>query len=138
MINSSLCFILHFPVICLGYFFLENIFLIIVPVSIIGALLAIYFLMDNSKKNFAFKKEALMEEIRKLKKQNETQAEEINALTIKLADGEKQWNAWTIDKNLLIEENESLKLQIKNSLKIESDEKEDIIIEYYLNENSGG
>jgi uncharacterized protein (DUF3084 family) len=122
----------------LGYFFLENIFLIIVPVSIIGALLAIYFLMDNSKKNFAFKKEALMEEIRKLKKQNETQAEEINALTIKLADGEKQWNAWTIDKNLLIEENESLKLQIKNSLKIESDEKEDIIIEYYLNENSGG
>jgi hypothetical protein len=94
--------------------------------------------MDNSKKNFAFKKEALMEEIRKLKKQNETQAEEINALTIKLADGEKQWNAWTIDKNLLIEENESLKLQIKNSLKIESDEKEDIIIEYYLNENSGG
>jgi uncharacterized protein (DUF3084 family) len=137
MINSTLYLFLQLQVVCLGYAFSENIFILIVPVTILGTILLIYFLMDNSKKNFAFKEDALMREIRKLKLQCETQADELKALNIKLEEDETQYNVWKEEKTLLIEENESLKKQIKNSLKIESAEKDDIIIEYYLNEKSG-
>jgi len=137
MINSTLCLIHLFPVVCFGYFLSVNLFLYIVPIAIIVALIAIYFIMDNSKKNFAFKRNALINEIKQLKKHNENLAEELIALTTKLKDGETRWSKWAEEKQFLIQQNKSLEQQIKNMRKSESTEIEEIIIEYYVNDKPG-
>lgn len=138
MINSTLCLIHLSPVVCFGYIFSESLFLFLVPISIIVAFISIYFLMDKSKKNFAFKKNAFMNDIRQLKKHNESLAEELKFLTTKLVEGETRWSHWDEEKQLLIQEKESLEQQIKNMGKSESAEREEIIIEYYVNERSSG
>ena len=126
-----------FPVVCSGYLLSVSLYLYIVPLAIVVALLAIYFLMDKSKKKFAFKREALKNEIRQLKKHNETLADELIFLTAKLKVGETQWSKWDEEKQLLIQKIEKLENQIEKLNKSEIAEKEDIIIEYYVNEKYG-
>jgi septal ring factor EnvC (AmiA/AmiB activator) len=136
MSNYTLDLFHLFPVICYGYLMSVSLFYILIPISIFGALIAIYFLVDKSKENFAFKCEALMKKINQLDDENKNLAEELTDLKTKLEVSEKQKEEWNREKQSLIQIIEELENQITKLKKSETAEKEDIIIEYYVNEKS--
>jgi septal ring factor EnvC (AmiA/AmiB activator) len=136
MNNSIFSSFLQVPVFCPGYLLSGNLYFILVPVSIIGALLVIYFIWNNSKKNFAFKEDALIREAEQLKRQRDLLAVELSAVKKQLETDENQRNALVAEKLALTEEIDTLKKQLLNSAKTEKTDKDEIVIEYYLNEKS--
>jgi peptidoglycan hydrolase CwlO-like protein len=108
-----------------------------VPFAIVVALLAIYFLMDKLKRSFAFKSEAFEKKIHKLSAENKNLAHELAELKTMLEENNKQKEKSDHEKQSMIQKIKELEKQIKKLTKIEIAEKEDIIIEYYLNEKHG-
>lgn len=137
MINSTLGLIHLFPVMCFGYLLSVSVFLYIAPISIVVVLIAVYFIMDKYKKNFAFKKDALMKKITQLSEENKILSKELAGLKIILEESEKQKHEWDQEKQSLIHKIEELENQIVNLKMNEIAKKDDIIIEYYLNEKYG-
>ena len=132
MINSTWCFIQLLPVVCYGYILSVSLYLYLVPLAIVVALLAIYFLMDKSKRNFAFKSEAFEKKIHKLSTENKNLADELAELKKMLEENNTQKEKLDHEKQSMILKIKELEKQIEKLTKVEIAEKEDIIVEYYL------
>lgn len=139
MINFTIFLINLFPIVCFGYFVVENLFLYLVILILVVAFGVLYFIADKYKKNFAFKRDALIMKINLLKKNNETISKELEDYTkeiadlqLKLKDIENERNSWIEEKKKLEEEIKDLKIKTQDFNK-----KDDIVIEYYMNKKSG-
>lgn len=96
--------------------------------------------MNRFKKRFAFGQRILImqnEEIDGLKKENQKLKQGKAKLEEKQKEIENERNEWKEERNKLFQEITALKEHIKNFEKADSDENSDIIIEYYMNEDSG-
>lgn len=110
----------------------------LIPVILIFSL-AIFFGTRFFKKKMALNHNTLSgkiyfleEQTRILLKEQKNQSAEITSLKEKLANIENKLNQWSMEKLDLMQEIQLLKDKMQNSRK-----NDDIIIEYYMNENSG-
>lgn len=112
-------------------------FFLILAILIFSA--AFFFGTRIFKKKMALNREILNGKIAFLKAQLESfvkrqnaQSAELNYVKERLEEAEKKWNLWIAEKKNLENEIEYLKDRMKNFRK-----NDDILIEYYMNENSG-
>jgi len=111
-----------------------NLLYYLIPASIFLAIIAIYFIHDHTKKNFDFKQEKFLKEISDLQSHNEKLNEELIDLTKNLEIENAKWGNSEKEKQILIQEKEQLEETIQSLRKARQDEKDDIVIEYFLND----
>jgi len=121
----------------LGYIISGNLILLILFLLIAVVSIAIYSLLRNSKKSFSSQMDNLKKEIGDLKMKHENQTKELAGLNAKLDEGINRMRKLEQEKETLILEKKALEEQILQFGNHESKEKEDIIIEYYMNEKPG-
>jgi hypothetical protein len=138
MINFTIFSTNLVPIVCFALFESENLILFAAILFVVIASAVIYIIAYKYKKNFAYKRDALLMKINLLKQNNETLKKEIENLSkertilqSKLREGEKEWSNWLEEKKKLEQENIDLKNQLLNFKK-----NGDIIIEYYMNDKS--
>jgi len=134
MINSTLSLIYLFSVVFIGNVLAANLLYYLIPASIFLAIIAIYFIHDHTKKNFDFKQEKFLKEISDLQSHNEKLNEELIDLTKNLEIENAKWGNSEKEKQILIQEKEQLEETIQSLRKARQDEKDDIVIEYFLND----
>lgn len=110
--------------------------IIFIIVILILMLAGVFFIVANYKKNFDLKRQELFMQISYLKSQDENLKKDFANLKEKLERDEKIWRRWEEEKNKLNQEIEKLKQQLQN-LQIKLNvKKDDVIIEYYMNDKT--
>ena len=110
--------------------------IIFIIVILILMLAGVFFIVANYKKNFDLKRQELFMQINYLKSQDENLKKDFANLKEKLERDEKIWRRGEEEKNKLNQEIEKLKQQLQN-LQIKLNvKKDDVIIEYYMNDKT--
>ncbi len=137
--NSILISKSMLPAIYNGEIIVGNFFIYLLLLGFIIFPLVVFFITRYFKKKMALNQENLFGKIRLLEEQNKFLIKEQNArsseLTVlkgQIAEVENKLNQWIAEKSDLEKEIKSIKDQLQHSRK-----NNDIIIEYYMNENSG-
>lgn len=138
MVNFYALLLSYFPLIQIGSINLESFSIFLVLSVIAIALVVIYFISANYKKNYSFKSNELIKQISLLQKSNESLREEleankkeINVLLLKLSEVENERNQLKKENEKLVNENKRLTDEIQN-LKTN----DDIIVEFFMKEKS--
>jgi peptidoglycan hydrolase CwlO-like protein len=113
----------------------EGVFILFALVLLAIILVGIYLIITHYKKDSDFKWHDLTARINSLKLQKDNLAAELVNLKEKVEKDEKKWSEWKAEKEKLIQEIEDLKKQMLEITKKKDDTKNDVIIEYYMNDN---
>lgn len=136
MINLSLLLNSLYPETQLEYVISGNTALIAALLFIAVVGLGSYLIMRNYRRNFVFEMKTFRENFDHEKMHWEHLRNELNILQAKLSDFEKEKISWGDEKQKLLKTISDLQEQIK-SINAEADSgKDDIIIEYYMNQNT--
>jgi peptidoglycan hydrolase CwlO-like protein len=100
------------------------------------ALVILYLLLVKYKNKSVFEEDDKKNRISDLEEMLGTKDREINDLRLKLKNGETKWKDWDEEKEKLNRKIKNLERQIEKSEMNETNAKEDLIIQYYMNSKS--
>jgi septal ring factor EnvC (AmiA/AmiB activator) len=139
MVINCICISGSIIPIYIGNYLLDRAWLFIIIGLVILLFVWGYLTLVYFKKRFAFVQGGLNAKNKEIDgqiKENLKLEQERTKLENKLKEFENEQNRWEEDKNRLLKEIEALKEHIKKLEEEGSDKNNDIIIEYYMNENS--
>ncbi len=113
----------------------QEAFLFFAIVLLIVFFVGIYLITNHYKKEFDFKRHDLTVLVNTLKLQEENLRNELAKLKEKLVNDEKERGEWQAEREKLLQEIKDLKEQILEITQKAKDDNNDIIIEYYMNDN---
>jgi len=136
MINLTIILNSFFLVICSSLLSTANSLFLIVLLILVTALGVLYLRVVGYKAKLVFVEGDEKNRIRELKKMLGSKDIEINNLRSKLKMNETKWNDWDEEKDKLIRKIKNQERQIENYKVNEKITKDDLIIEYYMNNKS--
>ena len=136
MINLTIILNSFFLVICSSLLSTANSLFLIVLLILVTALVVLYLRVVRYKDKLVFVEGDEKNRIRELKKMLGSKDLEINNLRSKLKMNETKWNDWDEEKDKLIRKIKNQERQIENYKVNEKITKDDLIIEYYMNNKS--
>ena len=99
-------------------------------------IIAFVIVVARLRKNYEERRLDLMVQLKVSKKENEQLENRVKKLEEKLNKEEKEWGEWQSDKEKLTLELLEIRKQLQKNSKMENESPGDIIIEYYMNNNS--
>ena len=135
MIDLTITPKLVISVICSNLFFETNSFIIIVGFLLLIALGILSFGVMKYKNRAVFLEDEKEKEIRDLHEKLRIKEKEINQLGSRLQKGEAMWENWADEKEKLGRKIKSMEKIIEQYKANDSNEKNDIVIEYYTNKS---
>ena len=136
MINLTIILNSFFLVICSSLLSTANSLFLIVLLILVTALVVLYLRVVRYKDKLVFVEGDEKNRIRELKKMLGSKDLEINNIRSKLKMNETKWNDWDEEKDKLIRKIKNQERQIENYKVNEKITKDDLIIEYYMNNKS--
>ena len=135
MIDLTITPKLVISVICSNLFFQTNSLIIIVGFLLLIALGILSFGVMKYKNRAVFLEDEKEKEIRDLHEKLRIKEKEINQLGSRLQKGETMWENWADEKEKLGRKIKSMGKIIEQYKTNNTNEKNDIVIEYYMNKS---